>query len=350
MGLDKKLFWDRRARKLQRKKRRKKHKNNRNYDNSSIGSLKKNKSNNHQYRNVTNEEYDKVIVLPDVFSFTYNLNGTVEFYQKTIKVLNKSPHHSRFLMDARMVTLISIDAIMYLIAVMRNHKKSQIKQYVFMGNYPIDMEAREIFTESGFHKFVKSKLRRLPNNSEKKSIISGKRSDAASASEFCDFVCGKLNVSITYTSMLYEVIIEMMSNVLYHAYIDDEEMSPQWYMYAEYEGGQIKILFLDTGVGIPNTVKKHSLYEKVTSRIGLGSESRLIKSALDGDFRTQTEKDNHGKGMPYINEFAFDEKVRDFHIISGKGHCWMNTANHAMKYMDLSNHLNGTIYSFSIVK
>ena len=170
------------------------------------------------------------------------------------------------------------------------------------------------------------------------------------AGMFCEFVRQKLDVDKSFTTKLYEVIIEMMSNVVYHAYKEDDEMIPEWYLYAEYLNDRIHFLFLDTGLGIAKTVQKHTLYEKVISKIGAGSESKLIKSALDGDFRTKTGKDFHGKGMPYIKEFAFEDNVKDFNVISGSGHCWVTPSSAEVQYKDIGYKLCGTIYSFSLAK
>ena len=57
---------------------------------------------------------------------------------------------------------------------------------------------------------------------------------------------------------------------------------------------------------------------------------------MDGEFRTQTGKPNRGKGLPSINDLAHNNKIKDFHIISGGGHCWINE-NGVFECGDLSN-------------
>lgn len=266
-----------------------------------------------------------------------------------IRKFERSMPRTDFLINSDNVISVTTDAIMYLIALMRNHKESRRRLYSIRGNYPIDAEAKRVYMESGFLRFVRSKERILPDNNSKMSIVSGRRSDTKSAKLICQFVVEKLIVPRSYIKGLYEVIIEMMSNVYYHAYNEEDTMIPEWYMYAEYEENKVKILFLDTGLGIGKTVKKHSIYEKIVNRVGKGIESKLIKSALDGEFRTKTQKNNHGKGLPSIKEFALDEKVEEFHVISGKGHCW---TNHSEKIytQELKQGICGTVYSFVIKK
>lgn len=336
MGKTSKEFWDHRSKKLSKRRKRKNNKH----------SISVNKKSNTRIQ----QEYvpDYIITVPECFSFLENLEETALFFGTIMNKFKKAMPKSDFLIQAKDVSGVTTDAIMYLIALMRNHKESRKRLYSFHGTYPENDKAKTVFMESGLLKFVKSKNRKLPKNSSKMSIMCGKNSDAVSAKQICLFVADKLNVSNVYVKDLYEVIIEMMSNVYYHAYNEKEDtMIPEWYMYAECNDNNVKFLFLDTGIGIGKTVKKHSLYEKVVNKIGIGSESKLIKSALDGDFRTQTGKINHGKGLPSIKEYACSDKVMDFHILSGKGHCWFSDLG-LIYTEELKHNIVGTIYSFII--
>lgn len=337
MGKPSKKFWDQRSRKLNKKHRKKKKR---------IKYSSKGKKRNESFR----QKPDVVFELPENFSFITNLSKTASFVEKTMNKFKRSMPESLFLFDAKNVENATTDAIMYLIALMRNYKETKIKKYNFFGNYPENENAKNVFLESGFLKFVKSTTHKLPENTSKMEILSGNNTDANSAGRMCSFVANKLELKKASINKLYEVIIEMMSNVYYHAYNDNEtNMVPEWYMYAEHKEGKVKFLFLDTGLGIGNTVQKHSLYEKVANRIGFGSESRFIKSALNGDFRTQTQKPNHGKGLPFIKEFASSNNIDEFNIISGKGHCMISDSGN-IEIDDLQNNVFGTIYSFWISK
>ena len=80
-----------------------------------------------------------------------------------------------------------------------------------------------------------------------------------------------------------------MSNVYFHAYTNDELMKPVWYMYAEYTNNCVRFIFVDTGMSIARTVRRNSIYEKVVKKLNIDNDSKLIKSAFDGAFRTCEE-------------------------------------------------------------
>lgn len=339
MGKSPKIFWDARSKKLSKKKRRKFH-----YHNNLYKDKSRPKTNQQQYIP------DYYIDVPGCFSFIINMEETTLFFKEMMDRLKKAMPKSDFLINLQNVSEVTTDAVMYLIALMRNHKESRKRLYSFHGNYPTNELARNTFIESGFLKFVNSRSRRLPEKSSKMSIVCGTNSDAVSAKQICLFVADKLEISTSYVKDLYEVIIEMMSNVYYHAYNGDEDtMLPEWYMYAEHIQDKVNFLFLDTGLGIGKTVQKHSLYEKVINKVGVGSESKLIKSALNGDFRTQTGEINRGKGLPSIKEYACKNKIESFHILSGRGHCWFENQS-VVCHQELKYNLYGTIYIFTIKK
>lgn len=339
MGKTSKDFWDERSRKIGRKKKRRK--TGRRYELAGGSSVTAQLPQN----NWCNSDY--VCTAPECFSFIYNLEESSKFFNDMLGFFGRGMPESRILIESKDVKKVTTDAIMYLIALMRNCRLSKERLYSFFGTYPEDVEAKQTYIESGLLKFVKSKAKQLPENTSKMSIMCGKNNDATAAGKICEFVMDKFHKEKEYTAELYEGIVEMMSNVYYHAYEEKGIMRPEWYMYAEYKQEEIQFLFLDTGLGIGKTIKKHSLYEKVVNKIGIGSEARLIKSALDGEFRTQTGKPNRGKGLPSINDLAHNNKIKDFHIISGGGHCWINE-NGVFECGDLSNKINGTIYCFVI--
>lgn len=339
MGKRKKKYFDERSRRIGKKKKRKKGLNG--YTPRENGRVSYNV-----------DYYICERIAPSTFSFQNNLKETVDFFSDTIDELERGGFRKQFELNLQDVKFVTTDVVMYLIAIMRNVKVNARRQYSFKGYYPGIGEVRKTFEESGFLKFVKSKSKRLPPNTEKLQIICGKRSLGEDARRICDFVMDKFSKDRIYTQKLYSVLIEMMSNVYFHAYTNDDIMKPMWYMYAEYTGEEIEVMFLDTGMGIANTVQKHGMYEKVVRRFGssLVTDSKLIVSALNGEFRTKTEKENRGKGLPMIKEFALSDICQKFSVLSGKGYCKIgNGLNNKIESTDIKNGIYGTIYMFRII-
>ena len=332
MGKSKKKIYDARSKKIGKKKKKKR---------TGYKIVKKGPD----FRQIDDSE--SIREAPREFSFFCNLDETVKYFSDTIYNLRNGGYRKRFILDSRKVTLVTTDVIMYLIALMRNVRANRINQYTFIGYYPNDKNAKKIYEESGLNNFVKSKSRRLPPNSEKMQIISGKNNSAIDAKKMCEFVMQKLSVNRLYTQELYGLLIEMMSNVYYHAYTNDELMKPEWYMYAEHVDNCVRFVFVDTGMGIARTVKRNSIYEKVVAKLKCDNDSKLIKSAFDGAFRTSTGQTNRGRGLPSFKEFAQSRKCKDFRVISGSGFCKISDDKKQLERLELKNKIYGTIYIFT---
>lgn len=282
---------------------------------------------------------------PTVFSFWYNTEKTAEMFNGIIKEIEKGVFQKRFFIDSSKVEKATTDVLVYLIAIMRNMKYNNIKKHTFAGNLPVNERAKKVFEESGLYKYVQTKCSKLPNNTEKMQIVSGKNTDTVLASEICRFVMEKFSVDHVYTQFLYKTIIELMSNAVHHAYHDKEEiMWPCWYLYAEYIGVSIRFIFIDTGLGIATTVKK-KMIERLTS-----NDAKLLESAFKGEFRTETQQANRGLGLPALREYALNNKFSEFFVLSGNGgYKYKREIKGFEKYI-YKNKIYGTIYIFEMMK
>lgn len=334
MGIRKKKIWlDKRSKKLHKSKRRR-GKNNPNYAPVVAEMV-----------DVTyNSESEYRAEAPLVFSFINNTEETAQMFSYLIDAIKRGANKKRFFIDSAKVEEVTTDVVLYIIAIIRNIKISRIRQYVFAGNLPKVKEAEKVYIESGLDKYVRSKKQELPANNSKMQIASGKTTDSVFASQICKFIMEKFGVAKKKTQYMYKTIIELMSNVVYHAYnMRDEIMYPEWYLYAEHTGNKIRLIFLDTGAGIATTVRKR-VYERITM-----SDSRLIESAFNGEFRTETKKDNRGLGLPALKDYALENKFSSFLVISGKGG-YRCEQNGEFVRLDFENLVYGTIYVIEIDK
>ena len=139
-----------------------------------------------------------------------------------------------------------------------------------------------------------------------------------------------------------------MSNTVHHAYNCNGIMVPYWYLYSIDKGDSIQFTFIDTGEGIPNTVKK-----KILERLPFGKvdDSTLIHSAFLGESRTETGLYNRGHGLPALYEKVKAGKLKEFFVLSGCGCCKsvIIDGEIELQKLDFQKEIIGTIFQFEII-
>ncbi len=283
---------------------------------------------------------------PERFSFIENPKETIVFFNDIFSFIkNRNNFGKSLYIDISKTTVLTTDALMYLLAVVNNLNEHFSGKYSFSGNVPENSDVKKLLSESGFYNFVKYRGNEpLSKNENMLQIASGHDVQNEAAKNMSDFVCKIAGVNTRACSFLYTMMIELMSNTLHHAY-EKKILVSQWYCFAKYDGEQkISFTFMDTGAGIPSTVKKNFV-EKIDV-LKLKSEGSYIISALNGEFRTATSKKHHGKGLPKIREFATESKIENLHIITNKAN--VNVYKDSYKSEDFSTPLQGTLYHWQI--
>ena len=235
---------------------------------------------------------------------------------------------------------------MYLLAIVNNMNDKFNNKYSFSGNEPLDGRIKKLFEESGFYDYVKYKGRRpIYSNSDSVKIVSGQISDPSIAKQMADFVIDKAKIEKTKASFIYVMMIEMMSNTHKHAYNDNEFLLPQWYCFAEYDKKDIiSFTFMDTGEGIPATVRKN--FAEKLDFLKIIGEDKYVVSALKGAFRTSTAQKNRGKGLPKIREFCKMKKICNMKILANRANVSVLEDTYTSCQLDLP--LRGTLYYWQI--
>ena len=306
--------------------------------------LKRNAQKKHLLNN-TQRGYCQKIVAPADFDLVKNPHGVMEFF-KEIKFcfLNNIPVE----IDMEHITTLSLNALLYLIAIMQNNKLKG-RLFSIRGNTPADSTCKKLFESSGFYNYVRQHnasaleiddhaiLRITSNNIVSTDVLI----------KLCNFITECLGYGKSKTRPVYEVIVEMMQNTFDHAYENKRCDSERWFVSAKYDADlkEIEIAFLDTGYGIPATAKKRFL-EKILDKIDIMSENQIIFSALKGDFRTKTEQQWHGKGLPEIYNKYKSGILKELTILSGKG--YVNLTKN--EKFDLPNKFEGTLYSWKLMQ
>lgn len=182
-------------------------------------------------------------------------------------------------------------------------------------------------------------------------ILTGENSDTEAAKKISDFVCKKANVERRYCSFLYNIMIELMSNTYKHAYNNsgDDVLDTKWYCFVKYDDQRqtLSFIFMDTGRGIPNSVKKKAI-EKVQDKFLFYNRDnyKYVISALNGEYRTSTGLSHRGKGLPKIKEFCSNGKISNMRIITYEAD--VNINKYEMSGFDTKIPLRGTMYYWQI--
>ena len=290
------------------------------------------------------------IIPPKNFSLISNTEETMRFFMHFAKELEKKESGKVFFVDSSEVELVTADALIYVIAILENEQLNKLMKYSFSGNYPVNEEAKKIYAESGFNDYVNSKMKRLPRSTEKMCITSGTRNQSTIARDLCDFLIRTLGKNRIQIKPMQKILIELMSNVYYHAYEKNTFMAKKWYLYAEHIDNKVNCIFVDTGKGIAKTVRKN-FKEKIERLFGVGTkDSELIESAFEGEFRTQTGEDYRGNGLSSVKRNAGNILFEGFEVVSGHGRCVYpnDLENENRKAINYPTMLYGTLYTFTI--
>ena len=282
--------------------------------------------------------------VPLDFSFLTNPEETISFFNEMILLIRKKEKMQfTIYIDIAGVKHLTIDALMYLLAIINNMRNIFKRKVSIMGNSPLDSEINRLFKESGFFNYVKTNsVVPISKNSDKIQIISVKNSDTRIARQISDFVSLKLGLSRSECSFIYIMMIELMSNTFKHAYNGKGLFSNRWYCFCKYDRTEQRVAFtfMDVGAGIPTTVRKNFI-EKLDI-LKLKGEHQYVISALEGKFRTNTELKYRGKGLPKIHETCKSRKIINMRIVTNRADVKDDGVN--IKGSELSTSLCGTLY------
>lgn len=287
------------------------------------------------------------VTAPTNFSIINNAEEVTSFFRDIKSYLSSSRNKTinmYFRLDE--VQQVTTDAIMYLLALIKNLQKQKLTKHKFSGNAPADKRAKEIFVQSGFYDFVNSKMPKI-TNADKITIRTGQSNDSKVLKEICDFIIEKANTTRVHTRFLYKMMAEMMYNTHEHAYETKSAFLKNWYIYVELSDKCIKTTFLDTGLGIPSTMRV-----KLSEKILNSPQNELILAALNGENlnRSRTKLPYRNNGLPTIKKYAENKNIYNLHIISNRAVCKINDAsgNMTLETYDQRTSIMGTIYYWEV--
>lgn len=291
-----------------------------------------------------------VLKAPNIFCVQKNPEGTIEYFNKIIQIREEYICDINMFIDISDVDFVGIDALMYLLAVIRDTKYCGKRKIIIQGNFPKNKNVKDIFIKSGFLHYVHTEKKDITSRSSEIDIKTGELNDPVIAGDVCKFVQEKGGFGRKETIPLYNILVELMGNTNQHAYSRDEDsdLPNSWYLYAEDASQDIVFVFLDTGYGIPATVRK-GMTEKARAYFKATTDADFIISALNGEYRSETKLRNRGKGLPQISEGCRSGLFKDVSIYAGKGNCYIDSNNEFCK-CDLPVNMRGTLFTWRIKK
>lgn len=179
------------------------------------------------------------------------------------------------------------------------------------------------FSQLGFFDLFGNKPERKPGGVVNKPelnfvrYLKGKTGNSEEAKEKKKFLKSELKrivgSDVAKWTILHSGLSEAVTNVTHHAYPRGFDCSdPSWYLTGAYNNKtkEMKIVFYDQGIGIPNSLPESKIWEKVLSYFSRFNipfadqkkDAALLKAAVSID-RTSTGKNDRGKGLQDLLEF-----------------------------------------------
>lgn len=283
-------------------------------------------------------------VLPSNFSLLDNFEAVVEKFKKIKnKILSPDFTSKTVYLDMKDVTHVTVDALMYLLVFIKNLKEQIVSFESIRGNLPSNEDCSKIVKQSGFLKYLQTNAR-SEFSRDNVQIYAGDQIDGEKIAEVCSFVQGKFGSGMIGTKKLYGSLGEIIGNSNEHAY-EGEKQWKQWIVYAEHVDSIIKVVVLDTGAGIIKTMKKKGIFEKIDF---ISDHVFLLKSALEGNYRSKTKLSYRNKGLPSLRKKALDNILKNLVLFSNdvKYSCTYENNDTKENCELLNNSLEGTLYYF----
>lgn len=170
------------------------------------------------------------------------------------------------------------------------------------------------------------------------------------------FYSGELDEDLTKKSLLKKSISEAMLNVSHHAYQDASAaflaaVGKRWWLVGTQFGEQLYFVFYDMGVGIPNTLPKHSHWEQIQmtfhALVGHGHDSAMIKAATEIG-RSKFQIGGHGWGLRDVMNFAAENPEGTLWIFSSHGLYKYESTTHSESLQEHKGNVKGTLIQWNV--
>lgn len=311
-------------------------------------------NNKHPQNNYTNNPYinhpkkpSRTLNAPTNFSLTGNPNETLKFFDKFLYLIEQGI--DRFIIDMRTIQNLTIEPLLYLISLDKLFREEDTFILIKIKT-PKNTKMKYLIAASGFTEYFSAKKEISLDEEYIFKICDGETNkknnldDAITCAQAVDFskkFFTKEKTKDTRFLMLYEALAELMQNTDDHAY-DFNAILDNWYLFAIRLEKGIGFYFFDNGRGIIKTARE-KIIDKAYGVIGL-KQSNIMKSVLNGEFRSRTKLSYRGKGLPQINKFLMDNSVSSPIIITNKIFFTKDENSDSVFYDNLNYNFKGSLF------
>jgi hypothetical protein len=249
--------------------------------------------------------------------------------------------------DLSKVESITPDALAILLSTM---DRPMFRRTDISGNLPEAAEARQVVKRSGFFRHVgmSQQLRQEGGSDTSYGILRNKArrfTDGRVAKELIHFATRNLYGSTRRCASIYATLVECMNNTFEHA-PKHEHVTETWWaaVYFDKKKGRAVFTFIDTGVGIFESLRKRKLLTPLLRILKMGRNAELMRELLAGGVASRTGLSYRGKGLPTMKE---DLQLGGFSrliIISNDVHADVE----ADRYTPLKQSFRGTFLSWEL--
>lgn len=283
-------------------------------------------------------KFDTVSV-PEYFSFDHNLEGLIEFTNKTYKKYKdfKSGH---LFFNMSNVVKLDMPAICLLLSLLN---KLTWKQISYAGNAPDDPKSYDTFIRSGFLEMMKSKGFKLKPPSMPNQLYMIGQNDlkpqviGESIKKAMKVVVGEF----THFKPLYSIMIEICTNSVEHA--NELVNEKNWLVSISYEEGRANFILVDSGQGILKTLHRKA-EELFTDILSFKSQAKVLKGLFDKKYQSRTNEINRHKGMPRVKQAYVDGVISGLEVLTNKVYYKFDSD----EAITLNNEYRGTLFKWSI--
>ena len=277
------------------------------------------------------------VSLPHKFSLLENYEIVLSFINSLLKRVS----HKTKVLTLNMMDIKSMDvaALIYTKIILRLLKKGN-KNLELRGYYPSNHKIKDFLIRSGISIGEEEKLSIF-------KIRDGKKVNTNLIPEVIkDLENENIKISLASQKALYSILLELMDNTEQHAYPDSTKEN-NWYFYLQPQEEKIKFVFLDSGEGITETIRKQNFSLSINNleKVSLANtfdDSTILRMALAGYRVSATRKSNRNKGLPNIFNRSQLEEIKNLKIISRKAVFNFNND------LDLIEELKGTLFYWEV--